>query len=142
MAISVDEALEIAIYAYLRYKKTATKKQIEHAFSGWELSDNGISDALIRMVNNRVFVQKKTFKPLPPWCHGRNEPPSSDFQFGPLEGTLNQVALCIRPGKKLDTRPLKKKANKTIWIRRHHRTLYQIWFKHANDFQSASKCSK
>ena len=74
---------------------------------------------------------------VPDWCHGRDETPPAGFFGRPLTGTQKELAarICLHG----DTRLLRRKAeNGIIWVRRIHRTRYEVWFKSEHDFHRAS----
>jgi hypothetical protein len=148
MGFSPSDALEQSILAYLRGVKPggATEEEIIKAFSGWGEAGNRseVREALKRLAGSKLFLLNKAIRALPPWCHGTKGDPPPGFQWK-LRGTLNQLASWVCPGPRLDTRRLKRKAlnkNSSVWIRRIHRTRYEVWFKNERDFQIASGRSK
>ena len=79
------------------------------------------------------------------WYHDRGEQVPPSFPWGPLRGTQEQVAAWLYSGqrgrKKPDARPLHGKAasGTTIWVRKVHRTLYEVWFRHEGDYARAAQ---
>jgi hypothetical protein len=76
---------------------------------------------------------------LPPWCHGEAEQPPADFPFGPLHGPQARLASWVYHDAKPDRRRLRLLARcGVIWVRRVHKRLYQVWFRHKEDYARAN----
>ncbi len=74
----------------------------------------------------------------PKWYHGKNEDHPSEFPFGPVCGNQKDLASAI--DGKPDGRHLMYKArNGVVWVRRRHRTCYEVWFKIKQDCQRVSE---
>jgi hypothetical protein len=81
--------------------------------------------------------------PAPPhvrWFHAKHEQPPPEFPYGPLRGTQRELAAKIWPGKRVDTRRLQSKAanEASIWVRKKHRTRYEIWFQQEGEYMKAT----
>lgn len=80
------------------------------------------------------------------WYHGAGEATPKSFPWGPLSGTQEQLAAWMFPDqhgqKKPDARPLHRRAKngKAIWVRKIHRTLYEVWFRHESEYSRAVQC--
>jgi hypothetical protein len=75
-----------------------------------------------------------------PWFHEKREEPPPNFRFGPLHGTQRELAALICPGKRVDTRRFQSKAGTgaSIWVRKQHRTHYEVWFRHEGEYMKAT----
>jgi hypothetical protein len=74
------------------------------------------------------------------WFHAKTEQAPAAFRYGPLAGTQRELAAKIFPGVRIDTRRLQRKAalGASIWVRKQHRTLYEVWFRHEHDHAQAT----
>src|SRR5262245_29004761 len=74
------------------------------------------------------------------WFHSKSEQPPAEFRYGPLAGTQRELAAKICPGVRVDTRRLQRKAalGASIWVRKQHRKLYEVWFRHEHAHAKAS----
>src|SRR5262245_33358398 len=74
------------------------------------------------------------------WFHGKTEQAPAQFRYGPLAGTQRELTAKICPGTRIDTRRFRRKATMgvSIWVRKLHRKLYEVWFRHENDYAKAS----
>ena len=77
--------------------------------------------------------------PAPPpvrWVHAKYEQPPPKFPYGPVCGTQRDLAAKIWPGSRVDTRRFQRKAatGASIWVRKMHRTRYEVWFRNEVDY--------
>lgn len=80
--------------------------------------------------------------PSPSWHHDKKALPPPAFGYGPLHGNQRQVTKALFPKcSRIDTRQLQRKAlaGASIWVRKLHRTLYEVWFRHEDAYRRASQ---
>jgi hypothetical protein len=64
------------------------------------------------------------------WYHRPDEDPPRDiYHFGEIEGTKQELALCLGASKPNDRTLNQKARTGSVWVKRYHRTSFGVWFK-------------
>lgn len=89
---------------------------------------------------NPMKIVLDTMKPgrVPKWCHHPIEKPPSEYEFGPLEGTKENLASWLFADRKREYRRLKKQAeNGVVWVRAIDRYKCEVFFRNHAKFDAA-----
>ncbi len=135
---SID--LELARGVRISYRPTGGLTERDYDFFGIE----GYEEEAIQAPSTllpMVPTPLPSAPSVPPstWFHGKNDSPPAAFKHGPLAGTQRDLATRTCPGKRIDTRRLHRKAamGVSMWVRKQHRKLYEVWFLHEHDYLRA-----
>jgi hypothetical protein len=123
--------LELAPGVRIRYAPTEGLTKSDYDFFGIE----GWDDELLTTAPSTTLPSVKST-----WFHNKSERPPAEFRYGPLAGTQRELAARICPGVRVDTRRLQRKSalGASIWTRKQHRKLYEVWFRHERDYLKAT----
>lgn len=85
-------------------------------------------------------VQSRRRKPVPAWCHQPVEIPPPTFQFGPLVGSLEELASWLFQDRKRDRRRVFMRVrDKVIWVRMVHTRSYEAYFNNPKTFAQTNR---